>query len=200
MEPAGAGGAADRHRPALLRLHRRARLELRRKNFLNRLLPIFLTVLLAAGCSYRLAGQGSILPDTIKSVGIPVFENDVQQPNLDITVTHAVTETFLRDGRLAVVDGGADSLLQGTIKSYTLEPVAFDTLNRVTQYRVKLMVNVKFTDNTGKGIALERDLRVQWDYNVGTAITSAEAARNQAVLEAARYLGDRIAGMILDGF
>ncbi len=155
---------------------------------------------MTAGCSYHLAGQGSSLPENIKSIAIPVFENDVQQPNLDIAVTRAVTETFIRDGRLAVVDGGADSLLLGTIKSYALEPVAFDTLNRVTQYRVKLMVKVKFTDNTGKGLSLERDLRVQWDYNVGTAIPVAETARNQAVLEAAGYLGDRIAGMILDGF
>lgn len=167
---------------------------------MKRLLPLFLAVLFAAGCSYHLAGQGNGLPEGIKSISIPVFENDVQQPNLDITVTRAVTEKFIRDGRLAVVDGGADSLLLGAIKSYSLEPVAFDSLNRVSQYRVKMMVKVKFTDNAGKGIAFDRELRVQWDYNVGADIPAAETARNQADREAADYLGDRLVGLILEGF
>ncbi len=167
---------------------------------MKRLFPLLLAALTTYGCGYHFAGQGSILPQNIKSISIPVFENDVQQPNLDIIVTRAVTDTFIRDGRLAVVNGGADSLLLGTIKSYVLEPVAFDNLNRVTQYRIKMMVKVKFTDNTGKGISLDRDLRVQWDYNVGAAIPAAETARNLAVSEAASYLGDRIAGLILDGF
>ena len=167
---------------------------------MKRLAPFFLAVLFAAGCSYHLAGQGSSLPENIKSISIPVFESDVQQPNLDITVTRAVTQRFIKDGRLTVVSGGADSLLTGVIKSYALEPVAFDSLNRVSQYRIKLMVKVKFTDNTGKGIALDRELRVQWDYSVGAAIPAAETARNQADGEAADYLGDRLVGLILEGF
>lgn len=165
-----------------------------------RLIPFFLAAFIATGCSYHLSGQGSSLPENIKSIGIPVFESDVQQPNLDIAVTRAVTEKFIRDGRLTVVEGGADSLLTGTIKSYALEPIAFDDLNRVTQYRVKMTVKIKFTDNVGKGLSLERDLRVQWDCNVGPAIPAAETARNQADKEAADYLGDRLVGTILEGF
>ena len=167
---------------------------------MKRLAPLFLAVIFTAGCGYRLAGQGSSLPENIKSISIPVFENDAQQPNLGITVTRAVIEKFVRDGRLAVVDGGADSLLIGTVKSYSLEPVAFDSLNRVTQYRVKITVKVKFTDNTGKGIVFDRELPVQWDYNVGLAIPAAEMARYQADMEAAAYLGDRLVGLILEGF
>lgn len=167
---------------------------------MKRFIPLFFALFFAAGCSYHFAGQGSSLPENIKSISIPIFENDVQQPNLDIIVTRAVTEKFVRDGRLAVVDGGADSLLVGTIKSYVLEPVAFDSLNRVTQYRIKMMVKIKFTDNTGKGITLNRDLRVQWDYNLGAAITAAETARNQADKAAAEYLGDSLVGLILEGF
>lgn len=167
---------------------------------MKRLFVLFLVLFSAAGCSYHLAGQGSSLPENIKTIAIPIFENDVQQPNLDIIVTRAVTEKFVRDGRLSVVDGGADCLLTGTIKSYALEPVAFDSLNRVTQYRIKMAVKIAFTDNVGKGIALNRDMRVQWDYSLGAAITSAEAARNQADKEAADYLGDRLVGLILEGF
>ncbi len=167
---------------------------------MKRIIPLFLAVFFVTGCSYHFAGQGSSLPESIKSISIPIFESDVQQPNLDITVTRAVTEKFIRDGRLKVVDGGADCLLTGTVKSYALEPVAFDSLNRVSQYRIKMMVKIQFTDNVGKGIALNRDLKVQWDYNLGAAIPAAETARNLANREVADYLGDRLVGLILEGF
>ncbi len=175
---------------------------MRRSALLKRLLfaALLFVAIVAPGCGYRFAGQGTRLPPSIKSVSIPVFENDTAQPNLEITVTQAVTEKFIKDGRLAVVAGGGDSVISGAIKSYALEPVAYDSLNRVSQYRVKMTVQIMFEDKTGKGISFDRVLPTQWEYKLDPAITAAEAAREEANREAARYLGDRIVGLILEGF
>ncbi|MBI5179424.1 MAG: hypothetical protein HZA04_09235 [Nitrospinae bacterium] len=154
-----------------------------------------------AACGYRLAGQSTKLPDPVRTIAIPVFANDTAEPDLELTVTRAVTEKFQHDGRLAVVpSAGADSVLTATITGYTLEPMAYDAENKATQYRVRLKVKIKFEDKVGQGVAIERAVNAQWDYKLGASITQAETARQDAIIEAARYLGDRLIGLLLEGF
>jgi len=178
---------------------------LRRGNIVTsgslRLLAAAGILLSLASCGYRFAGQGTRLPDPIKTIAIPIFENNTSEPNLEIPVTQAVVEKFQHDGRLDVVpSAGADSVLSGVVTGYSLEPMAFDAANRATQYRVKLAVKIRFADKVGQGIAIERTVASQWDYKLGSSITAGESARRDAVSEAARYLGDKLTGLLLEGF
>lgn len=156
--------------------------------------------LLALACGYRMTGQGTRLGDKVKTISIPIFENDSKEPDIELTVSRAVVNRFVRDGRLSVTGNGADCTLTGTVKSLTLQPVSYDSLNRVSQYRALLTVKIHFEDRISHATRMDREIQVQWDYSVGASILTAEAAKRQAINEAGNYLGDRLIELILEGF
>lgn len=159
-----------------------------------------LALVFTAACGYRMTGQGTRLGEKVKSIAIPVFENNSKEPNLEIAVTRGVTERFMRDGRLTVRGGDADCVLTGTVQSLTLQPISYDSLNRVSQYRAVVASKVRFEDKKGQRLKLDREISVQWDFSVGTTIIAAETAKQEALDEAGKYLGDRLIELILDGF
>jgi len=67
-----------------------------------RLRTIALVMLLAAqasSCGYALAGRGNALPDTIRIIGVPDFQNRSQYPDIDRYMTESVREEFQARGR-----------------------------------------------------------------------------------------------------
>ncbi|MEE8484864.1 MAG: LptE family protein [Nitrospinota bacterium] len=158
-------------------------------------------ILLAGGCGYRYAGQATALPEAIRSIAIPVFQNDSTEPGIEAAVTRAVIEKFERDGRLRVTSReNADAALNGTIESYTLRPIAFDTNNNATEYRVKIRLRIRMEDKTGGSANRETTMEAQWDYTSNASITQTESAREAAIIKAAQYLGDSLVGYLLEGF
>ena len=81
-----------------------------------------LAVVGASGCGYALAGRGNTLPASIKIIGIPLFVNHSQTPDIDQVLTQAVREEFGNHGKYTIKpDGdGADAVLTATINSVTL--------------------------------------------------------------------------------
>ncbi|MFH1824302.1 MAG: LptE family protein [Candidatus Firestonebacteria bacterium] len=87
------------------------------------------------------------LPLSIKSITIPTFSNSTLQYGIETTLTDYVIKQFLMDGRLHIVgQEQADALLEGTIRKYLLEPLTYDVNNVIIQYRIKIVLDVKFTD------------------------------------------------------
>ncbi|MBI3582148.1 MAG: LptE family protein [Nitrospinae bacterium] len=162
----------------------------------------FLAVLfLAPSCGYRLAGQENRLPETIRTIYVSIFVNDTKEPNLELLVTNAIIEKFKHDGRLGVASAkDADSVLSGTIEKYSLEPLVYDAYNNAAKYRLRMRVKVKFEDKTGKGVLVEKSIASQWDYIVGASIIADEMSRVDAVNQASAYTGDKILGLLLEGF
>ena len=96
-----------------------------------RLLVIAAAILFVVGCAgYRLAGRGgesSFIPDGVRVIGVPQFDNRTDQPQLDLRISEALINEFVRRGRYqARPDArGADVVLEGAIESYRTEPVTF---------------------------------------------------------------------------
>jgi hypothetical protein len=171
---------------------------LARKPLAAFLLAVLLT---APSCGYRLAGQESRLPEPIKTIYVSIFVNDTREPNLELFVTNAIIEKFKHDGRLGVASAkDADSVLSGTIEKYSLEPLVYDAFNNAAKYRLRMRVKIKFEDKVGKGVLVEKTLAAQWDYIVGASIIADEMSRVDAVNQASAYLGDKILGLLLEGF
>ncbi len=162
---------------------------------------IFAVLLIAGGCGYRYAGQATALPEAIRSIAIPVFKNDSTEPGIEAVVTRAVIEKFERDGRLRVTSReNADAALNGTIEIYTLRPIAFDTNNNATAYRVKIRLRIRMEDKTGGSANRQTTMESQWDYTSNASITQTERAREAAIVKAAQYLGDSLVGYLFEGF
>src|SRR5436190_18397458 len=82
---------------------------------------------LNSGCGYALAGRGSFLPATIKTIGIPTFANRTTVFNLETTLTQKVRAEFIGRGKYDILPEAAnvDALLTGEVSSVTIAPASF---------------------------------------------------------------------------
>jgi hypothetical protein len=113
----------------------------------------FLVFALFGGC----ATTKPVLPSNIKRIAVPTFTNKTTEYGIETTITDYVIKQFLVDGRLEIVSQDkADALLSGTITKYLKQPLAFDVNNIIMQYRVKVDVDIKFTDLKDNNIIREQ--------------------------------------------
>ena len=154
-----------------------------------------------SGCGYRLVGTASKLPDHIKTMAIPVFKNETNQPELHRNLTDSVREAFLNDVWVEVVpDNKADLIVKGTLSYYNIRAIAFDQNDVATQYWVKIAINLNAYDRVKKKTYLTQQLKTRWDYNVGDDVVDAEEDRLQALKEAYQDLALRMVSLFLDPF
>ena len=109
------------------------------------------------GCGYALAGRGSFLPDSIKTIGIPAFSNRTTVFNLETVVTQKVRAEFIGRGRYKILPEGTDvdAVLTGDILSATLTPVSFSTQQLASRYALTVSARIELRD--------ARENKVLWE-------------------------------------
>ena len=110
--------------------------------------PTLATTIAAAACGYSLAGRGSFLPDYIRTLGIPLFQNRTPYLTVEQLFTEKVRIEFQGRGRYAVqpTEAGADGIVRGDIIGISAAPVGFTAQQLATRYRFTVTVSVKFDD------------------------------------------------------
>lgn len=189
-------------------MHSRERFQLRRGNLIRvgiggkiPFIALLTAVVIAGGCSYRMAGQQSSLPESYRTIAITVFENDSFEPNLENAITLAVTQKFIDDGRLRVVgQGKADLVLTGTVKDYDLRAVAFDEFNYATLYSLNMGASVTLKSSDGSDFIMQGTVSGAASYSLGANIVGAERARLGAIDAASNVLAANVIGLFLEGF
>jgi len=103
-----------------------------------------LAALAASSCGYRLAGRNQVLPENVKVIAIPPFENHTRRPEIEQRITEAVTATFIRRGgyRTSATEGSADAVLKGAVTGYDTTPVSVGSDGRATRYEVVITAQV----------------------------------------------------------
>jgi|SRR5262245_20299258 len=97
------------------------------------------------GCGY--SASPALLPQHLKSVAIPVFENGTPEAELEQQVTDAVIQRFVRDNHLKVVDEkSASAVLRGRVTQYKNSVFGFSNTEQANEYRVTIAVEVTFKD------------------------------------------------------
>lgn len=144
-----------------------------RYTFRVRVLFALLVVLTAApmmsSCGYSLAGRGSSLPSTIRSVGIPLFENATPVFELEQMLTERVRLEFIGRGKYRVMPDapGADAVLLGAITSVVITPTSFNSNQQATRYAFSMVVKVEFRDAATNRIIYENPaLNFREEYEV----------------------------------
>jgi hypothetical protein len=166
---------------------------------MKKLILIAVAIVVFSGC----AELKPIIDPSIKTIAVPTFTNSSSQYSIDTDMTTAVNSQFLIDGRLQIAPKEkADVLLEGNISSYVLEPIAYDFNNNIISYRIKIVVNIKYTNlKTGK---------VEWEqkevggpfggtatYNVIGKNVETEAAARQRIY---KDLADAIVNRVIYGW
>jgi outer membrane lipopolysaccharide assembly protein LptE/RlpB len=160
---------------------------------------IIIACLTVTACGYSLRGN---LPAHIKTVAIPVFVNRTAVPAVESLITGAVVEAFATSGRLRVVSSErADSILEGEVVGYELEPLAFDPDANVRQYRLVVTLNLRFRDIRGNELLFE-ELGVQEraDFVLAGQVATNIALEEGAVRRAAVDIGRAVVNLAVDRF
>jgi Lipopolysaccharide-assembly len=140
-----------------------------------RVRPLLLVVMLVlatplmSSCGYSLAGRGSSLPTTVRSIGIPLFENATPVFELEQLMTEKVRLEFISRGKYRVMPDapGADAVLIGGITSVTITPTSFNSNQQATRYAFSMVVKVEFRDAATNRILYENpSLSFREEYEV----------------------------------
>jgi hypothetical protein len=148
--------------------------------------------LMTAGCSkYYYNPSPQILPQYIRKVAVRTFANQTGQYSLEDKLTLAVQSQFNLDGRYAITtEDQADGVVIGTITKYILEPLAYDSNQVPTQYKLWILVDVTFYDKI-------RNQTLWTEKNLGDPITYFSASSNQpgaiTDVEAQQQIWDQLA-------
>lgn len=162
---------------------------------------VLLSILADINCGYKLVGTVSALPPHIKTMAIPLFINNSKEPGIEKKITQMIKDGFINDGRITVVDKEkADMILGGTLKEYSIKPVAFDIQDNVTEYRIIMKVRIGAIDTIKDKALIEQDIHTTWDYRAESSVVSTESARRKAITEASRYLAQKMVSIIAEGF
>ena len=79
----------------------------------------------------------------IETVSIAQFDNETIEPGVADRLTELVIDAIITEGTIDVVGpGAAEAILSGALKSYKRDPFTYDESDRVTQYVVKLRMEI----------------------------------------------------------
>ena len=100
---------------------------------------------LAAGCGYT--ASPALLPQHLKTVAIPVFENATPEVRLEEEITNAVILKFVQDNHLKVVDEKtANAVIRGKVTTYKNSVFGFTQAGSSNEFRITVAVDVTFKD------------------------------------------------------
>ncbi len=148
--------------------------------------------LLSACGPYRL---GTTLPENMKTVFVPTFENRTNEPGIEIDVTNAVINRFRVDGNLAPVsEEEADTVLLGKIVGWQRRVLTYtgEDDDEVEEYRLFVIAVITFRDRrTGEVLIPQQRVRGYADFLVGDSLPESEQeAQPAAFKDLARRIVD----------
>lgn len=170
---------------------------------LRRLSSIFSAVLflalLSQGCGYHFSGEGAGPKPGLKTIAIPVFENNTSEPGLEARFASALRREFILRSQLQVVpEDEAEAILRGRIINIYTSRVAQRKAEETIETRLFITLDIRCVDvETG---------RVIWqDPNYTYYRTYSESSSDPVVLfenrrNAEEFLAEQMSIRIHDRF
>jgi len=141
------------------------------------------SLLLVGGCAYSF--NPSSIPGHLKTVQIPVASNETLEAQLSEELTQALTDRFVTDNTLRVVQKDADSVLESDITGYENRVFGFNSQQQADEYLVRVIVKMTFRDRVKNKEIWSDEIQGAERYfpggTGGHTVNSEEAARALAV-------------------
>lgn len=117
--------------------------------------------ILLCGCSHYSMTSG--LVGGIRTVAIPTAENDTPEERIAETLTERISDAFVEDGRLRVVDEEtADAVLILRLRSIDDRPFTFTAQEETEQYRFRVFVDAALQKTADQSALLELEGMEGW--------------------------------------
>jgi hypothetical protein len=132
-------------------------------------------LLFSSGCGIYSFTGASISPD-VKTVSIKYFPNNspLVQPTLSRKFTEALRDKFTSQTNLSMVSSNGDLNIEGEITGYSTEPVAIQGNQKAALQRLKITVNVRFTNKKDEKQNFESPFSRFADYDASSRLSDVE--------------------------
>ena len=111
---------------------------------------------LLSGCGYHTLNSAAHLPSNVRTLAIPAFRNNTQSYHTQAVFTQAVIREFNSRSSLHIITGedpDADATLRGTILTFGIVPLTYDTrTGQTSSYLVTITARLELIDRQGKVI------------------------------------------------
>ncbi len=163
---------------------------------------ILTSVLISAGCGYRLAGKDNPMLAGINTIAVPYFKNDTFEAGIESVFTNVFANEFINSKRLQVVNiDQADVILRGTIKNFREQIISYNQDKKALEYRVFVSLDLRLEKrDTGEVLWKRKRLTDNEEYQVSSYITVTQADKTVAVEKIAQDLAQRVYESIIQGF
>jgi hypothetical protein len=127
-------------------------------------------------CSYSFTGA-SISP-SVKSISVSYLPNNalLVVPSLSRSLTEAIRDKFTSLSNLNLVGSNGDLNIDGEITGYITEPVAITGDQQAALQRLKITVNIRFTNKLDPTQDFETSFSRFADYNAQQQLSTVQAA------------------------
>ena len=131
-------------------------------------------------CGYS---SKSLLRSNVRSIYIPVFDNNTYRRGFEFDLTKAVRDQILLRTRLNIVDRGeADSILFGKITSVNEGVLIEDTQDNIVESHVSIGIEIRWVDTrTGRTIVERKDINRSAEFIVRRNETLSSASNETFV-------------------
>ena len=158
-------------------------------------LALVLSSLALCGCAnYRWT---SSVPEEMRTVAVPVFENRTMSAELGVIVSQYVSREFQREGTFSLRRAGASSIeVQGSVVKAERHPVSFDRAygSRADEYRYLVTVEVSIVNkDVGRVLQAGRPYTGETTFLVqGDLLTAQRNAAQRIAQDLARQIVDDV--------
>ncbi|MFL9830566.1 LptE family protein [Flavobacterium sp. ST-87] len=112
---------------------------------------------------YNFTGTGKI---DAKTFQVNFFQNnaDLVEPGLDLRFTRELQDLIQNQTNLNMISNGADLIYEGEIVDYRISPMTATADQQAAQNRLKIRVNVRFTNRNKESDDFEKTFEFYYDY------------------------------------
>ncbi|MEY4433845.1 MAG: hypothetical protein RLZZ44_1980 [Bacteroidota bacterium] len=137
-------------------------LNLKMKNLVT-LFIVFIALTFSSCSVYNFTGTGKI---DAKTFQVNFFQNTAEliEPGIDRTFTLTLQDLIQNQTNLNLVKNGADLTYEGEIVDYRISPMTATADQQASQNRLKIRVNVRFTNKKTEKDDFEKTFEFYYDY------------------------------------
>ncbi|HDY90246.1 MAG TPA: hypothetical protein ENH82_19270 [bacterium] len=157
---------------------------------MRKLFVISLLIFFGVDCSYY-SVSGS-LPSHIKTVAVPLFENETVEIDIVEGITSEVIDAIIKDGNMKVVsEFQADAIVDGTIIDIIEEADTFSKDEQADQFKIRVLADVQFFDRKKNNVIWEEKRMEGWARFDASDVSSRELGIEEALEMLAKEIIDK---------
>lgn len=156
------------------------------------------------GCGYHTAGSAAHLPKTVHTLAIPTFQNLTQSYHTEVSFTKAIVQEFSSRTSYKLEPGNdpnADATLNGTITSYQVTPLAYNSqTGQSASFLITIKAKIVLTDRNHKTLYENSSYLFRQQYETTQDLASFIQEDPSAVQRLSRDFAQAVVSDILESF